>query len=159
MIKCAVAIRKILGLEWGYLPSMLAYMYYSKPVTVKELKDAFDISGKQGWSIYKNFEKVNRILPGAVIHLENTKLWTLSDEFKDKIKKGVAGMGGRGMRCVCVVIRVDSDSDDLYPSIDRVCATREAAERYIERELSEGVELIDGYDFYRFDIEEWEVEE
>ena len=63
------------------------------------------------------------------------------------------------MRIVYVVIRVDCDIDGLYPSVDRVCATREAAERYIEREQSEGVELIDGYDFYRFDIEEWEVQE
>ena len=63
------------------------------------------------------------------------------------------------MRCVYVVIRVDTDVNDLFSSVDRVCATREAAERYIERELNEGVELIDGYDFYRFDIDEWEVKE
>lgn len=88
MIRCAVAIRRLLGLSWGYVPFMLAYMYYSESVTVKELKEVFDISESPAWSIYKSFYKVNEIMPGSVIHPKR-QVWTLSDEFRDKIRKEV----------------------------------------------------------------------
>lgn len=126
MIRCAVAIRRLLGISWGYVPFMLAYMYYSESVTVKELKEVFDISESPAWSIYKSFNKVNEIMPGSVVHPKR-QIWTLSDEFRDKIRKEVLDMnysptGGEYDKAVTAIAdKCNVDEGRILELIDILC--------------------------------------